>query len=368
MIDVEWRGVFDYSGYGLWGRKCCYALLNSGKYRVKPVPVQQAIKRDDPLYMMQKLDASTDPPFKNPIRVLNLIPLIAPSGTRTGFCTCTELRTPPDEQIINLRSAKFIIALSSFSTRAFKSVVDNKDKVFTVNYPIFKGECSPTGKRVIWGDPVNKYKFKFLTVARIDVRKNLESLVKAFNEEFGRSKEVCLLVKIGSDAHCVPKWLSDLKPAPNIFWIEDFVENMADLYRGVDAYVCNDLGEAWSGPTHEAMLCGLPTIAPNHSGHLDYMTVDNSYLVDVSDWMPIGYREVNLYSRLLPPQGMVKYPDFEHLKETMRECYNEFNGLTREQVIEHKMIKEALKTQVLVDEPTILRQLDTAFQWISKKV
>jgi ssDNA-specific exonuclease RecJ len=84
--------------------------------------------------------------------------------------------------------------------------------------------------------------------------------------------------------------------------------------------------------------------------------------------MPIGYRKVNLYSRLLPPQGMVKYPDFEHLKETMRECYNEFNGLTREQVIEHKMIKEALKTQVLVDEPTILRQMDTAFQWISKKV
>jgi hypothetical protein len=152
-----------------------------------------------------------------------------------------------------------------------------------------------------------------------------------------------------------------------VFWIDDFVSNMADLYRGVDAYVCNDLGEAWSGPTQEAMLCGLPTIAPNHSGHLDYMNDKNSYLVDVSDWMPIGYRDVNLYARLLPPQGMVKYPDYEHLKQRMREVYYEYDGLDKEQVIKHPVIVEALKTQELVDEPRIFEQLNKAFTWISKK-
>ena len=367
MIDIRWECVFDYSGYGLWGRKCCYALLNSGKYRVKPMSVQIPFKTDDPLYLMQRLDKSTNPPFKKPIKVLNVIPLLPPSGPRTGFCTCTELQKPPDEQIINIRAAKFIIALSEFSANAFRSVVDRPEKVFPVNYPIFKGECSPYGKRVMWNG-VSKYKFKFLTVARIDVRKNLEVLLKAFTEEFGNSKDVCLLVKIGSGQHCVPKWLSDQKPADNIFWVEDFVANMADLYRGVNAYVCSDLGEAWSGPTQEAMLCGLPTIAPRHSGHLDYMNDDNSYLVNVSDWMPIGYRDINLYTRLLPPHGMVKYPDFEDLKAKLREVYDIYGVLNREDVINHPIIQNALKTQDLVDEPMILSQLDTAFEWISKNV
>ncbi len=360
-IDVKWRGTFDTSGYGIWGSKLCKVLVESGKYRVKPVPTTGRLKEDSPFFILQDLQ------LDDPISVDNLIPLFPMFDKKGGYCTCTELRRPPEEQIINLEKAKFVLALSKFSTNAYKKVVSNPKKVFPVNFPMFRGEYSPKGIALKMPN-LDKYKFKFLTVARIDVRKNLEVLLKAFSEEFGNSKDVCLLVKIGSDAHCVPKWLSDQKPPDNIFWVEDFVKDMSTLYRSVNAYVCADLGEAWSGPTQEAMLCGLPTIAPRHSGHLDYMNDDNSYLVDVSEWMPIGYRNINLYTRLLPPHGMVKYPDVEHLKKTMRTVYNIYGDLSRKEVINHQTIKNALKTQELVDEPMIIKQLTTAFDWISKNV
>lgn len=41
-------------------------------------------------------------------------------------------------------------------------------------------------------------------------------------------------------------------------------------------------GEGWGIPLMEAMSMGLPTMAVNWSGHLEYMNAENSYLFDYS--------------------------------------------------------------------------------------
>jgi glycosyltransferase involved in cell wall biosynthesis len=266
----------------------------------------------------------------------------------------------------NMEEALFILALSSYSTNIYKEILSQPEKVFSVNFPFFRGDHTPTGKVIKWAN-LDKYKFKFLFVGRIDVRKNIEALIKAFNEEFGNSKDVCLILKIYSPDINVPLWLNQQKLSNNIFWLKDKISNMSVLYRSVNAYICTDLGEAWGGPCTEAMLCGIPTIAPRHSGHLDYMRDDNSYLIDVEDeWKPIGKRKSNIYENLLPSNGLVKYPILDSIKEKMRETYNDFKGLSRKEVLNQPKIKKALDVQKIVDEKTVFNNLDRAFNWVEK--
>lgn len=360
MRDIEWRGTFDVSGYGIWGRKMVKVLLESGKYRIRLVSVRGRLPVKDELFHLQ------DTKLNDPIKVENLIPTFAPVGGKTGFCTCTELRKPPQEQIDNLEKANFVIALSNFSTKAYKSVVSNPEKVHTVSFPMFRGEYNPYGKRIKLEGLEDK--FVFLTVGRIDVRKNLETLIKCFSEEFGDNKNVVLILKIYSPDYCIPLWIKQQNPSDNILWLSERIPEMDYLYRSVQCYVATDLGEAWGGPTQEAMLCGIPTIAPKHSGHLDYMNAENSWQIEVSGWKPIGVREDNRYARLLPPDAQVKYPLEDSIKSKMIDVYEEFKGMERIDVLKHPKIQQAVATQKLVDAGTILKQFNDAFDWVEKNV
>lgn len=357
-IDIVWENTFDISGYGIWGRKCVESLLWGNKYNVKISPRGVFLKPDDILYKLQYTKV------KNPIKVINLIPLreSPPTGDLTGYCTCTEIKNPPQEQIDNMNKAKFVIALSSFSEQVYKDALDEPEKVFRVNFPIFRGEMSPYGEQIIW-KKINK-KFKFLFVGRIDVRKNIKALIRGFKQEFGKNRNVVLILKVYSPDYNIPMWIKEEDPTDNIVWLRERIKSMDLLYRSVDAYVTADLGEAWSAPTQEAMLCGLPTIAPRHSGHLDYMNDENSWLVDVSDWREIGRRKNNLYSRLLPENGLVKYPNVTNLRTQMRTVYETFKGKSKAEVYKHPKIKNAMDTVKITDQATIYKQLDKCFTWV----
>lgn len=358
-VGIEWIGQFDNSGYGIWGRRNVELLQNTRKYMVRIVP-NIPIEESDPFWFLTQMQSRVD------IRVWNLIPTF-PIQQDEGYCTVTELGKPPDLQIMNMNNAGFVISLGRFATEVFKAHLDDPEKVFQVNFPIPRGIYRPDGAKYKLNLP-KQYKFKFLFVGRIDVRKNLPDLIKAFTEEFGKNDDVCLILKIGSGDHCIPKWLMDLYPSKNIFWLEDNVPFMAKLYRSVNAYICTDLGEGWAAPCSEAMLSGIPTIAPAHSGHLDYMTKRNSWLIKTHDWSPIGFRSDNLLTDLLPPSGLVKYPRFGSIKGQMRLVYEEFKDLGRKQYIEHPKIKKALSIERLVNYKLIAKQLDVAFSWIMENI
>ena len=111
------------------------------------------------------------------------------------------------------------------------------------------------------------------------------------------------------------------------------------------------------------MLSGIPTIAPRHSGHLDYMNDDNSFMVDVDDWSYIGFRKDNLYPDLLGPQLEWKVPKIESLKQQMWDCYQKFKGRTREAIVDDPMIQSGLEVNKIVNKEYVGAQLKQAFDW-----
>jgi glycosyltransferase involved in cell wall biosynthesis len=194
-------------------------------------------------------------------------------------------------------------------------------------------------------------------------------MMNAFKEEFAGDRDVALIMKMGSDRYCIPKIFYALDLPRNIHWMRSFVPDTSDLYRGMNAYIATDNGEGWGAPTTEAMLCGIPTIAPRHSGHLDYMNDNNSYLIDVGDWEYIGFdkehpeRMPNLYMDLLGPQLEWKVPLFDDIKLKMRQCYEKYKDMTREEVIADQMVQNALKVSEITSEEYVGKQLKTALDW-----
>jgi GT2 family glycosyltransferase/glycosyltransferase involved in cell wall biosynthesis len=137
--------------------------------------------------------------------------------------------------------------------------------------------------------------FVFLSVFAWTRRKGWDVLVRAYVEEFAPSEDVTLVLayrlfggmpdgqpfnelralverRTGKSLSACPRIVllpMDL-PAPA----------MPSLYGAADAFVLPSRGEGWGRPLMEAMASGLPTIGTGWSGNLEFMTGDNSFLVD----------------------------------------------------------------------------------------
>ena len=129
------------------------------------------------------------------------------------------------------------------------------------------------------------YKFNFLTMAQWGPRKNLENTIRWFIEEF-KDDEVGLVVKTNIAKNCVYDRyqcrqrlsallapLSDRKCKVHLLHgaLED--EEVHSLYVNpqIKALVSLTHGEGFGLPLFEAAQAGLPVVAPDWSGHLDFL-------------------------------------------------------------------------------------------------
>jgi len=128
-------------------------------------------------------------------------------------------------------------------------------------------------------------------------RKDISKLVKIFYESFANKKEQpALILKTNSATFsildresCLEK-INNIKTKfpvdwklPNIYLLHGSLssEEMNKLYNHPKVKVMVSLthGEGYGRPLQEATMVGLPVIAPNWSGQVDFLSVENSILL-----------------------------------------------------------------------------------------
>jgi glycosyltransferase involved in cell wall biosynthesis len=167
--------------------------------------------------------------------------------------------------------------------------------------------------------------FLFLFVfdyASVFERKNPLAIVEAFTRAFGEGDGATLVLKCINQEHdpsSHARLLAATAGRPDVHVIERTVTPTEKdaMIAACDCYVSLHRSEGFGFTMAEAMWLGRPVIATGYSGNLDYMTHENSYLVDFQ-LVPIG-DGVDPY----PPDGVWAEPDVGHAAALMREVFDD---------------------------------------------
>jgi glycosyltransferase involved in cell wall biosynthesis/SAM-dependent methyltransferase len=152
-------------------------------------------------------------------------------------------------------------------------------------------------------------------------RKNPLGHVEAFRRAFPEPGSGASLVLKSINHHKDPESHERLKLAvsehPDVHLIDEYVpaEVKNSMIAACDCYVSLHRAEGFGITLAEAMYFGKPVIATGYSGNLDFMSHDNSYLVDYS-LVPIGEG-----AEPYPPQGVWAEPNLDHAAELMRHVF-----------------------------------------------
>jgi glycosyltransferase involved in cell wall biosynthesis len=170
--------------------------------------------------------------------------------------------------------------------------------------------------------------FLFLFVfdyASVFERKNPLAIVEAFTRAFGEGDGAALVLKCINherDPSSHARLVAATSGRPDVHVIDRTVAPAEKdaMIAACDCYVSLHRSEGFGFTMAEAMWLGRPVIATGYSGNLDYMTPENSYLVDF-ELVPIG-DGVEPY----PPDGVWAEPDVGHAAALMREVFDDPSG------------------------------------------
>ncbi|HRX83330.1 MAG TPA: glycosyltransferase family 4 protein, partial [Pirellulaceae bacterium] len=155
-------------------------------------------------------------------------------------------------------------------------------------------------------------RFVFLSMFDWQLRKGCDVLLRAYCEEFAPDDGVGLLLKVtrshGHTTEVIQEQMADVIQSAG-YSVSDrsdieildatlTTDELAALYRSADAFVLASRGEGWGRPYMEAMASGLPTMGTRGSGNLDFMTDENSFLVntELTPLPEVAVAEIPVYA------------------------------------------------------------------------
>ena len=195
-----------------------------------------------------------------------------------------ELEQVPATWLPALQHVDGIVSASEFIRSAFSRVTDKP--VHRVPLPLVLHQGSNL-KRPDFGIPGGSFVFlsAFDFNSRTE-RKNPAGVIKAFKEAFpDRAHDVMLVVKTTNGHRHLPElqYLLELAGSDSRILFRDEViprRHLVALQKCCDAFVSLHRSEGFGLHLAENMALGKPVIATNWSGNTDFMTSQNSCLVD----------------------------------------------------------------------------------------
>lgn len=193
---------------------------------------------------------------------------------------CWELEKFCDVQLQKIKYFNEIWTISEFCKQSISKSISLPVNV--IKLPVFIKNDLP------YFPNIDKTKFIVLfcfDYHSIFERKNPLSVINVFKTTFGTNNNVSLIIK-SINSQYYDKERKSIEAAiqnqNNIILINNSVgrDEMLSLINSCDVYISLHRSEGLGMSIKEAMYLGKPTIATNYSGNLDFMSNENSLLVD----------------------------------------------------------------------------------------
>lgn len=218
------------------------------------------------------------------------------------------------------------------------------------------------------------YDFNFLCVAQWGPRKNLHNTIKWFLEEF-KNDNVGLVCKVNHSNNS----LLDRTTCENTLQtlLKDFSDRKCKVYLlhgdmnddeihnlyvhpQIKAIINFGHGEGFGLPLFEAAYCGLPVIAPDYSGHKDflYMDIDGKRKRAFTN-VPYDLKKIQqevVWNGVLHAESEWAFVKPSGAKTAMRECFKDhgrFKGQSKK--LKEKLNNQSNKYNILVN--TVLNMI-----------
>ncbi len=331
---------------------------------MKPIPLYGDLPPKSPLRAMS--ERNDKKPDDAELSILHDLPL----RDFAGYYTVFEFDQIPKEWYPYLKTAQIIFTSSQFCKDCFVSSGIEPEKIFVAPHPL-ADSMVPEGDgykkwTIIKDDKQRQFEahtkpFVFLSTFEWVPRKVPHLMLQAFHEEFTKDEDVVFAIRAWSAAHIPVAKLINSVSDDRIFLMKRIVPEMDKLYKAADAYVSCSAGEGFGLTLAEAMACGIPTIASNHSGNLEFMRKDNSWLVDVDDWSLIGNEGAGSWAH---PYMKWRKPKVDSIRKQMRLVYDTFKDKPRVEVLKNPRISRAVEiTQTILDIKAIGQKMRTGIDW-----
>ncbi|WP_240417719.1 glycosyltransferase [Paenibacillus periandrae] len=185
---------------------------------------------------------------------------------------------------------------------------------------------------------VKKGTFVFVSVFTFQHRKNPETLLRAYWEEFSPKDRVALVIKtngVGSQAsgRSIQRRIQAFKKkckcgrtAPvHLITSHTSPQKLKALYASGHAFVLPTRGEGVGLPFLEALSSGVPVIATRWGGQMDFLNNRNSLLINYKLQPPARSMKKSIspsFGYLFAQRGQLwAEPSLRHLKKQMRYAY-----------------------------------------------
>jgi glycosyltransferase involved in cell wall biosynthesis len=367
--------IDTYSGYGARSRDIVKALLKADKYDVKVLPQRWGstpfgfLQADNPEHK-QILDCILPQPqlprqpdvwmqitVPNEFQPIGKYNIGLTAGIETTVCDAGWIEgiNRMNLTLVSSEHAKKVFETSAFEQRD-KNQNNQVVKVIKLEKPVevlFEGvntnlyqKIDATNDSEIWDviDDV-KEEFNFLFVGHWlqgelgQDRKDVGMMLKTFLETFkGKGKKPGLIMKTSSATYSIMdrdemvEKINKIRAAvgkddelPNVYLLHGELtdEEINELYNHpkVKAHVSFTKGEGYGRPLLEASISQKPVIAPNWSGHIDFLDLEMSVLLpgEVKQIHPSAV----VQNMLLAESGWFTV-DYKKASETLEDVYKNY--------------------------------------------
>ena len=301
MKTIIWSGAaLDPSGYGEATRNYVCGLADDLDWRVKlrPSYFWRGKMPELPVQMetLKRLQANDFDPKEPHLYLQHLTPENYMLGP--GQClyhigmTTFETNGIPAAWQGSMRSQDEIFTFSNFNKQTFIDAGIRRP-ITVIPHGVDVAAFHPAVKPLDSVKEMAAGRFVFGSNFDWTARKNPYALLKAYFTTFTATDPVLLVLKVYYQ-HPIEQGVAYMKNAidavrrslgltnaPQVAILSGIVgaDQMPSFYSSLDAYVLPSRGEGFGLTYAEAMATGLPTVAVGWSGHMDFMTDANSYLL-----------------------------------------------------------------------------------------